>query len=237
MRTPLDREIQNVAWDALTTENAWLAVSSPLARRYPADVVPIAGVRDASVEGLAELRELLSPGETLYVARAGESLPSCYGLTVLTELVALQMAYRRPQRGVIEAADIAIEELTGANADEMVALTDVAFPGFFRPRTYLMGHYYGIRVGGELVSMAGERLALPGLREVSAVCTHPAHRGRGYAAQLIRHVLGCQAAAGLDSFLHVSDFNHGAIALYERLGFVKIGATRFTRVQRSESGL
>ena len=81
--------------------------------------------------------------------------------------------------------------------------------------------------------MAGERLALPGIREISAVCTHPDHRGRGYAARLIRHVQGEHLAAGLKSFLHVSDYNANAIALYERLGFVTVGATRFTRVRRA----
>lgn len=31
--------------------------------------------------------------------------------------------------------------LTAAHAHEMVALTDVAFPGFFRPATHRMGSY------------------------------------------------------------------------------------------------
>jgi predicted GNAT family acetyltransferase len=44
-----------------------------------------------------------------------------------------------------------------------------------------MGAYYGIRIGNELIAMAGERLAVPGFREISAVVTHPAHTGHGYA--------------------------------------------------------
>jgi ribosomal protein S18 acetylase RimI-like enzyme len=235
MTPSLDKEIENVAWDALTTEHASLAISSALARRYPADVVPIAAVRIASSEALAELRGLLAPGENLWIARAGDELPKCLGLDVLSHIIAWQMIYPASGRETAsESNGPAIDALTSTNAAEMVALTDVAFPGFFRRRTYLMGRYYGIRAGGELVSMAGERLTLPGMREVSAVCTHPEHRGKGYAAQLIRHVLASHSAAGLQSFLHVSDFNHSAIALYERLGFVKTGATRFTRVRRSE---
>jgi ribosomal protein S18 acetylase RimI-like enzyme len=240
MTLPFDDLMEHVVWHALGTEHASLAISSSLARRYPADVVPLSAVCAARREAMVELRELLEPGEILYVAqlgtaRSGDKLPECPGLEVLSELIALQMIYPAGRNSIAkDAATPAIEALTGAHAAEMVALTDLAFPGFFRPRTYVMGRYYGIRAEGELVAMAGERLALPGLREISAVCTHPEYRGRGYAARLIHHLLGIHSTAGLRSFLHVSDFNHNAIALYERLGFVRIGATHLTRVRRSE---
>jgi hypothetical protein len=43
----------------------------------------------------------------------------------------------------------------------MVALTTLAFPGFFRSRTCEMGSYYGVRSSsGELIAMGGERLQL-----------------------------------------------------------------------------
>ena len=82
-----------------------------------------------------------------------------------------------------------IVRLSNANAPEMVALTTIAFPGFFRSRTSEMGSYYGIRSDGELIAMGGERLRLDGYPEISGVCTHPAHRGKGLAASLI-----CQLA-------------------------------------------
>jgi hypothetical protein len=43
----------------------------------------------------------------------------------------------------------------------MFDLITLAFPGFFRPRTYEMGTYYGIRVEGKLAAMAGERVCMP----------------------------------------------------------------------------
>jgi predicted GNAT family acetyltransferase len=95
----------------------------------------------------------------------------------------------------------------------MVDLTTLAFPGFFRARTCEMGNYYGIREGGQLIAMAGERMALPGSREISGVCTHPAHRGKGYAAELVVHLMREHADAGLQSFLHVSSANTPAINL------------------------
>jgi GNAT superfamily N-acetyltransferase len=78
-----------------------------------------------------------------------------------------------------------IVPLSSANSPEMVALTDLAFPGFFRSRTCEMGSYYGVRSDGELIAMSGERLTLDGYPEISGVCTHPAHRGKGLAAALI----------------------------------------------------
>ena len=231
-------ELINVVWQALTTEHAWMAIASPLARRYPSDVVPFAALREMRAEALAELRDLMADGEETYVAwneSTGGEFPQSPSTEVVLAINAVQMFPKtepdtsHPNE---EAGAAAIESLTAVNAPEMVALTDVAFPGFFRPRTYVMGNYWGIRSEGELIAMAGERLALPGLHEISAVCTRPGHTGRGHAARLIRHVMAEHAAAGLRSFLHVSDTNSRAIALYERLGFVKGGVTRCTRIRR-----
>jgi predicted GNAT family acetyltransferase len=68
--------------------------------------------------------------------------------------------------------------------------------------------------------MAGERIAVPGFREISAVVTHPAHTGKGYARVLMNRLLQDHAAAGLQSFLYVSEHNFRAIAIYKRMGFV-----------------
>ncbi len=83
--------------------------------------------------------------------------------------------------------------------------------------------------------MAGERLALPGMREVSAVCTHPAYTGRGYAAMLVQHVVGTHTQAGLRTLLHASASNTRAVALYERLGFTMTRRLLFRSVQRMDS--
>jgi predicted GNAT family acetyltransferase len=102
----------------------------------------------------------------------------------------------------------------------MIALTDLAFPGFFRARTYEMGIYYGIRAGEKLVAMAGERISIPGYREISAVCTHPDYTGRGYAKILMNRLICEHAATGVTSFLHVSKSNARAVGIYERMGFI-----------------
>jgi predicted GNAT family acetyltransferase len=232
-----DDRLVEVVWRALTTEHASLAVVAPLARRYPADVVPFAALREYREDALAQLRELMLPEEETYVGWseiAGVNFPTCPGIEVVFDLNALLMVPSRSSAAVPAGAEApAIVRLGAENAAEMVALTDVAFPGFFRPRTHVMGSYWGIRAEGELIAMAGERLAVPGMREISAVCTRPGHTGQGHAAHLIRHLLNEHASAGLESFLHVAETNQRAIALYGRLGFVVVGATRCTRIRRT----
>ena len=101
----------------------------------------------------------------------------------------------------------------------MLDLVALAQPGPFLPRTIEMGNYYGIRQDGKLVAMAGERLHLTGFCEISAVCTHPNFRGRGYAAALTTQVAQGISERGELPFLHVAPDNHPAMRLYQKLGF------------------
>ncbi len=66
----------------------------------------------------------------------------------------------------------------------MYALVQLVQPGYFMPETYRMGRYTGIRHEGQLVAIAGERMRLNGLTELSAICTHPDFTGRGMPGSL-----------------------------------------------------
>jgi predicted GNAT family acetyltransferase len=134
---------------------------------------------------------------------------------------------------------IELQRLNAADSNAMVTLTDLAFPGFFRSRTYEMGTYYGAWLdsreeSGQLIAMAGERLTLDGYTEVSAVCTHPEHRGKGLAANLIERVARDHVEQGVVSFLHVAAANTKAIELYRRLGFAETRRSMLTRLARPE---
>jgi predicted GNAT family acetyltransferase len=93
-------------------------------------------------------------------------------------------------------------------------------PGPFGPRTLELGDYFGLFDGERLIAMAGERMAAGTLREISGVCTHPEHQGRGLARRLMLKLLRRQVQRGETPFLHVMRANEGAHALYQRMGFV-----------------
>lgn len=101
----------------------------------------------------------------------------------------------------------------------MLALALLTRPGPFRTRTHMLGRFLGVREGGQLVAMAGERLSVPGYREISAVCTHPAWQGRGLGGALLQQVGERIQREGETPFLHTYAHNAPAVALYGKLGF------------------
>jgi ribosomal protein S18 acetylase RimI-like enzyme len=227
-----DTRFLNPVWHALHGPHRHLAIGSGAACRYPADVAPFAAMEAGSAAAHRQLHALLGVRESVWVA--GE--PDHPGLRVEQELDCVQMVLPRdappPVPAPVPAPGSGIVPLSGENAAEMVALTDVAFPGFFRPATHRMGSYVGIRVDGRLIAMAGERLRLEGCPELSGICTHPEHRGRGFAAGLIGHLVEAHRRAGLTSWLHVGAPNTRAIELYGRLGFLRMRNLMLRRISR-----
>jgi ribosomal protein S18 acetylase RimI-like enzyme len=211
---------ENLAWNALNTAHAHLAVRGAGAARYPRDVVPFAGLEDASHRNISGLEPLVSGDDDLVYLIGAEPRPTA-SLRVGAMLPCHQMFFPEDGKLAEDAeSDLRIERLGGGVAAEMVELTKIVGLGFMGLRQHLMGDFFGIRDGGKLIAMAGERMALPEFREVSAVCTHPDYLGRGYAGLLTRRVMRGQTAAGKRTFLHVKETNLRAQAVYERLGFV-----------------
>jgi predicted GNAT family acetyltransferase len=121
-------------------------------------------------------------------------------------------------------------------AAEMLALANVTQPGPFSPRTIELGHYIGIRRQGMLVAMAGERMRLDGLTEISAVCVESAYRGHGLAGDLVRSLVSSIAARSEIAFLHVFSSNREAIRLYRKLGFSLRRRMYLAVLVRAEAG-
>jgi GNAT superfamily N-acetyltransferase len=224
-----DSLFANPVWHALQTKHRHLAVSEGDACRYPAEVVPFAAVAAPTLVALRQLHSLLAPSEFVWLV--GENYPRLPELRFEEALECLQMML--PGKTVPPDPTIKIDGLSDVNAAEMVALTDLAFPGFFRKRTCEMGSYYGVRFGGELIAMSGERLMLEGYSEISGVCTHPGHRGKGLAASLIWRLVQDHRRDGLESWLHVAAANRRALDLYLRLGFEVVRTVMLHRVGRS----
>jgi predicted GNAT family acetyltransferase len=193
-----------------------LSVGGALARRYATGVNLFASACDDTVAALAALTELVQPGERVFVAQVPDIVVPC-GLVPVKSARGVQMIATRSIRTAGSDADIV--ELTDADAPEMLALATLTEPGPFLPRTHTMGTFRGIRIGGRLAAMAGERFRFPGHTEVSGVCTHPDFRGRGLARRLSAAVAARIESRGERPFLHAWKTNRPAISLYESLGF------------------
>ena len=209
--------LNNPMWSALTSAQAHFAIGGSLGKRYPAEVAPFIAAPEPSSAAAEALAELVAPGEIVNIVSVTPKLDR--GWEVLATGNIVQMIWRDDAAAPDE--DMAgITALTEADAPDMLALTALVFPGYFRRRTPEMGEYFGIRQDGQFAAMAGERMKLHGYEEISAVCTHPNFTGRGYAARLINLLVAKQLKRGIVPFLHVNETNARARALYTRLGFV-----------------
>lgn len=207
---PLDKPI----WTALATRQAGFAEGGELARRFPADVSPFVAGRDDGAATLEAMAALIPEGDDVSLLEVGAPMAPA-GVSE-TRKVCLQMMWERFSPGDATAD---IQPLGESDATDMLALATLTRPGPFRARTHTMGRFVGVREGGRLVAMAGERLHVPGYREITAVCTHPDVRGRGLGAALMRVVGQRMIAEGDQPFLHSYASNEPAVALYRRLGF------------------
>lgn len=220
MEHPLDRPV----WNALTARQVALAVGNAQARRYRPEINLFAAARDRSEESIAALGDLLPADDAIGLVERG-AFPSIPGTRIVKQAVVNQMVATASPGVEHEFAPLVLGD---ADAAEMLALATLTEPGPFFAKTHLMGHFIGVRDGGKLVAMAGQRMRVPGFTEVSAVCTHPDFRGRGYAGKLMRVLIDRIVREGDAAFLHVYPDNVGAIALYEALGFRLRASLGFT---------
>lgn len=226
--------LDNPFWHALTTEHAHFAIGDEHARRYPAQVSPIVALAHGDEAGYAALKQIVAPGEMVGGWGFVPPFPAPWRFVfggVGWQMICPQPMADRPLAP--DSADTEVVILGLADAEEMMALVALAQPGPFMARTVEMGRYLGIRVAGQLVSMAGERARLSGYCEISAVCTHPDHLGKGYASHLVTRLVNTNFEQGILSFLHVDSANVRALGMYEHLGFVhrrsiKIAAIQYT---------
>ncbi|MDV5143656.1 GNAT family N-acetyltransferase [Streptomyces sp. SBC-4] len=207
--------------ESLRGRHAHLARRVGRAVTYLPDVSTFAAVStDPDPARWADLTELLGRGEFADMFSCPVLPPSDWEPVFVLE--GRQMI--RPGGGAPgrprDETDDRVVELGADSVPEMLDLVERTRPGPFWSRTPELGTYLGIREKGTLVAMAGERLRPPGWTEISAVCTVPEARGQGYAARLVDALAARIEARGEGPFLHVAEANTGAIALYEKLGFV-----------------
>jgi len=227
--------LANMAWHALNTVHAAVAEGAGLARRYDTDVSVFAAVADDSPAAWIDLGELVGPKGMAVLFRA-EPVPERVGWTSLAGGTGHQMVLTGTLPPV--AAVAGLRDLAEADADAMAELVAMTEPGPWRPRTWALGGYVGI-VGPDasgidrLLAMAGHRMSVDGLTEISAVCTHPDARRRGYAEVVTTTVALRLLAHDITPMLHVAETNVNARRVYERLGFTTRRMTSFAAVRRN----
>jgi ribosomal protein S18 acetylase RimI-like enzyme len=209
-----EHPLDNAAWTSLTGTHTALAERNGRAVRYRPDVSPFAALPLVPDDAdWADLAALAREGEDVVITGPPRTPPPGWEVRGHAEGVQMDGSELEvlpdPEAVVLGAADV----------PEMLDLVARTRPGPFGPGTRLTGTYLGIRRGGALVAMAGERMRPPGWSEISAVCTDPAHRGHGLATRLVRAVGAVIRQRGDRPFLHAARSNTTAIRLYEHLGF------------------
>lgn len=226
--------LANVVFAALSSRHARFAESEGRVLRYADAVAPFAALpSDATEQDWRDLAALARRTGTVALHRMPGDVPDGWATGYHLDVHVMNVFPFSGAGLTIDDEDPEIVPLTAEDVPDMLDLTARTEPGPFRDRTIELGGYVGIRRGGVLAAMAGQRFSAPGhdgtgWTEVSAVCTDPAFRGQGLAARLIRAVTARIRAQGDEVFLHVLDSNSTAIALYERIGFTRLAPVAVT---------
>lgn len=228
-----DAILDNPAYAALTGLQAHLAQARGRAARYVPGAARFSGLPDdAGPADWADLAALVGPDDAVVLL---EPPPRPEGWLELQSFAAVQMIRAVNAVGTVRSAGaeqiptgprdplelderLSLLDLETDDVPEMVDLVARTEPGPFGPRTIELGRYVGVRDGGRLVAMAGERMHAPGWTEMSAVCTDLAYRGRGLGRQLVDVVSSGIERRGDRAFLHVEASNTAARRVYAAAG-------------------
>lgn len=222
-------KLDNPLWWALSGVQEPFAVGVSHVKRYRPGILPFAAYDRHLTEGITALDHWLKKGDIFFFVGALPPLPSNWEL--IRELPCAQMILETPD--ALPGETTPITPLTAADRDAMYDLISKVQPGYYEPDTHQLGRYFGIRQNNKLVAVAGERMQLEGMTEVSAVCTDPAYTGRGYAQQLVAHICRINLEKGNLLFLHVLLSNQRAIRIYELLGFSKRRDISFYKMKKT----
>ncbi len=208
--------LNNPVWYALNSGNSHLGNGNDRVKYFDSDVSPFVALRESTSDSFSELYEMLPGRQISFLATPVQlNIPAPW--KVITCVRGLQLVHN-----CIAVKDERIHTtttLSTTNCAEMVALAKLTNPGPFNMRTIEFGYYQGVFSDAKLAAMAGQRMHALNYAEVSAVCTHPDHTGKGYARQLLTNQVNRILAISDTPYLHVKHDNKRAIDLYLSLGF------------------
>ena len=227
-------QLDNPVWRAIRGPQRALGSSTELAARFDPEVAPFGALAEAPTDThWGDLERLVGAGGVVALTGDNGNPPSRW--TVLREMAGVQMVGDAIGAFTTAASPTAtvdpVVTLGAEDVEDMLDLVARARPGPFLSRTVEFGGYVGIRRKGRLVAMAGERLHLPGLTEISAVATDPDHRRQGLGELLVRTVAAGIIRRDETPFLHADASNDGAVRLYRSIGFTRRRPVTFTILQ------
>lgn len=224
--------LDNVTWHCLSGNQACHSTGDERARRYAKGFSGIVGFPQPRSPDLEALATYCDPGERFYIVDWTGAVTPGWRIEMEARVVRMLWDAPLPQPpGGAEPRRLGAQDVAAA-----LELAELTKPGPFGPRTIELGDYFGYFDGAQLLAMAGERMWAGTLREISGVCTHPDHQGRGHARALMLRLARRQLARGETPFLHVMSANAHAIALYERLGFRRYAEYPIRVIERCRGG-
>ncbi|HET6252888.1 MAG TPA: GNAT family N-acetyltransferase [Puia sp.] len=224
----MDELLDNPVYHATVSGNKNLSLGTSTVRYFPAAIAPFVGLADFSEARFSELAEVLPPKRGAVVVSADEIIvPTAWKVNY--HGVGLQMMGEHAIGPALE--DWEFVPLQQKHVPLMVELATLTNPGPFGARTIEFGGFVGVFDGGRLIGMSGHRLHPSPYIEVSGVCTHPDHVGRGLGAALTYYQVESIRAMGQLPMLHVWAYNVRAIRLYENLGFITRRQLHFNMIE------
>jgi ribosomal protein S18 acetylase RimI-like enzyme len=202
-------------WNCLAGPHARFATGSGAVRRYAPGFSPIVAFEDPQNPDFDELEKHSVPGDLFYVDVWSGPAPAGWRIDKEARMFKMVWDASMPTEDAAPDA-IALRTEHAAQAVELATLTN---PGPFGLRTPELGEYFGYFEGERLIAMAGERMEVEDLREISGICTHPKFQGRGLARKLTLKLVRREMERGLTPYLHVISHNTGARVLYAKMGF------------------
>lgn len=213
MKSREENKLDNPVWYSLSESHQEFAIDFGNTKFYDPHYGPFGGFTAIENTAIAT-QEYSALIDNFFIV--GEKPEIADNLKIAKELVCLQMVINEK---ITLPIDDGIVKLTPDHNQILCDLVNLVQPGYFKNKTILLGDYYGIFKDNQLIAITGERMKMNTFTEVSAIITHPDHTGKGYAKQLITHVVNAIFDQGKTPFLHVAESNIGAISLYEKLGF------------------
>lgn len=225
-----EQQLDNPVWFSLSNKESRFNAGNDQLKYFQQDVAPFLAAKNWDEADKKMMYDLLPADRKFYVLIPRRiELPEGFDMHYTTPIY--QMVCHNFQS--FKLKNLPISTLSCDDVEGMIDLTARTKPGPFLQKTIEFGPYISIKQNGKIASMAGERMHLEGMTEVSAVCTEPEHLGKGYASHLMSIVCEQIIARGETPYLHVRADNDRAIKAYERLGFSIRADVFFAIIQKS----